>query len=502
MSLFSRCLAPLAVGVLILAPLAGCPKAGPEQNAKAAEAAQAPPQPYDVVIVLIDTLRADHLAVYGYDRPTSPNLIALAKEAVVFEQAHSPAPWTLPSVVSLQLSKFVCEHSVYYDSQRIAATAKPMALQLQSAGYQTACFYRNPYAGAMSGLDRGFDLCASPRVQMSGREVTAWLKEVKKDNFYLYIHNTEPHDPWLAEPDELADLGLQASRQVTSAIEQVFRAYRPLTKVDFQKYDKDVSKIGTTDNTDEQLRVMDAMEKMRQPIVDCYDARVLEADKRVGTIIAALKEANRWDNTLFILLADHGEEFGEHGGWQHDQAAYDELVHVPLIVKLPKGAHAGQRVSTPVSLIDVFPTVMDVLNREELAAETRGESFLPLIENPDAKSDLRVTSMRYNKKKYFRPNKELRGDINVVMRLGKWKGILNAEVNTFELYDIEADPGETTNVAAEREQIAERMRGFGVKFLGDCLSGKMDAGAAGELSAADRDALKSLGYINKDDETP
>ncbi|MCA9244363.1 MAG: sulfatase [Phycisphaerales bacterium] len=493
-----RWIVTVGVGAAMLVALTGCPEPKAQQ---AAAVTSAPPAPYDVVIVLIDTLRADHLGVYGYDRATSPNLEALATEAVVFENASSAAPWTLPSVVSLQLSKFVCEHSVYYDGQRIAAEAKPMAVQLQSVGYQTANFYRNPYAGAMSGLERGFDLCASPRTQMAGREITAWLQTVPADKrFYLYVHNTEPHDPWFAEKDELRDLNLNVDGRMHKKIEQVYRAYRPLTKVDFSGA-KDVSNVGQTDNTDEQIAAMNAMAELRPQIIDCYDARVLEADKRVGTMIDALKAAGRWDNTLFILLADHGEEFGEHGGWQHDQAAYNELVHVPLIVKLPKGAHAGTRVTTPVSLIDVFPTVMDVLSRENLAADTRGESFLPLIEDTDAKSDLRVVSMRYNKKKYFKPNKELRGDINLVMRLGKWKGILNAEVNTFELYDLEADPDEKTNVAAEREQIASRMRELGVNYLRDCLSGKMEAGAS-EMTAEDKKALKGLGYINEEDENP
>ena len=131
-----------------------------------------------------------------------------------------------------------------------------------------------------------------------------------------------------------------------------------------------------------------------------YDAAVLESDANLGSVIDELKETGRWDETLFILVSDHGEELGDHGGWLHDQSAYDELIRVPLVIRFPGDEFAGRRIEGPVSLLDIVPTIMDYLHRPELAANCRGQSLMPLLNmrllEPSNLIDLNhLTRLRY-----------------------------------------------------------------------------------------------------------
>jgi arylsulfatase A-like enzyme len=193
---------------------------------------------------------------------------------------------------------------------------------------------------------------------------------------------------------------------------------------------------------------------------------------------------------------------GEHGGWQHDQSVYDELIRVPLIIRFPVGQFAGKRVKTPVSLIDVMPTVFDYLKQAGLARGVSGRSLMPLIrDEASAPRGPRITAMRNNKKKYFRPWKERRGDVNVVVRDGSWKGILNAEVNGFELYDLSSDAGEKSELSGRQPQRAAALRELATRWLANC--GPLDTSVGREalenLDQSYRKTLETLGYVGGDD---
>jgi arylsulfatase A-like enzyme len=198
------------------------------------------------------------------------------------------------------------------------------------------------------------------------------------------------------------------------------------------------------------------------------------------------------------LVSDHGEELGDHGGWLHDQSAYEELIRVPLIIRFPHDEFAGRRVDGPVSLLDIVPTVMDYLRRPELAANCRGRSLMPLIEGEPLTDDMRVTAGRHNKKKYYRPYKETRGDVNIVVRQGHWKGIWNAEWDRMELYDLQSDPGETTDSSAENPELAQTMRAFAQSQLAQCQAVAMEpvSGKGDDLDEETRRQLETLGYID------
>ncbi len=452
-----------------------------------------PPRSTNVVLFLIDTLRADRLSVYGYDKPTAPNMEALAAQSVVFEQASAPAPWTLPSVTSLLLSAPPCEHQVLIDYDQIALSAEPLAARLKMAGYKTGSFIGNPYAGPMSGLEKGYDVCQIERRLVDGAFIAPWLGSVAHHPFLLYIHNTEPHNPYLSEERFVSELG-EVSQDTRERIEHSYRLYRRLTRVDYD----DNQEPGTIDNTAKQDELMSRLQALQPQIDLLYDAAVLQSDDNLGSVIHQLKESGVWDETLFILVSDHGEELGDRGGWLHDQSAYEELIRVPLIIRFPHDEFAGRRVNEPVSLMDVVPTIMDYLRRPTLAADCRGQSLMSLIDGDATSDDMRVTAGRHNKKKYYRPYKERRGDTNLVVRRGRWKGIWNVETNKVELYDLQSDPYEATDVSAENQRLAKTMRDFARSQLAACEAVAMEpvSGNQSDLDEQTRRQLESLGYVD------
>ena len=448
----------------------------------------------NIVIFLIDTLRVDRLGVYGYERrPTSPRIDELAREAVVFEQAVAPAPWTLPTVVSLFTSTYPCEHGTLDDRQMLSKRLKPLPERLHRMRYTTLGLYGNPYAGPSFALDRGYDVL-DKSWNNDGKKVGKLLDDYPGKPFFFYIHNMEPHDPHLNAPQKLDGFD-EVPRKVRRQIKKHHNNYRRLTHVDFDKK----RRLGATDNTAEQDRHMAALTALHKEYNELYDGSVWKADSHVGSVIDELKRRGLWDNTLFIVLSDHGEELNEHGGWLHDQSVYEELIHVPLIVRFPQGQYGGQRVDRLVSLLDVLPTIFDFLDEPSYARGARGRSLLPLIRGnePAAEADFQVISMRINTKKFYRPWKQSRGDINLVVRHGDWKGIWNVEPDTLELYNLATDPGEHTNVSAENEPMALVMKLFAREYYEDCTKHAAPIlRREGELDEDTRRDLRALGYVD------
>lgn len=447
----------------------------------------------NVVIFLIDTLRSDRIGAYGHTSDTTPNLDALAADGVLFEQCYAPAPWTLPSVVSMLTGTWPCEHGVLVDGDRLDPTLDPLALLLRRAGYSTASFYANPFAGPMSGLDRGYDVCT--RLPATGGEqVESWLDEHAEEPFFLYIHNVEPHNPYNA-PAELIDLFGSVSDSVRQTIKRRLLSYQRLTRVDFAAR----RPLGTTDNTAKQEEAMRRIMELKEHINVLYDAAVRQADKRVGEVVEVLERRGLWDDMLFIVLSDHGEELADHGGWQHDQSVYEELVHVPLVVHFPSGRFHGARVNEVVSLVDLVPTVLDCIGLPDESLGGRARSWVPVVrgERPSRVSAFAVTSMRINRKKYFRPYKELRGDVNLVVRWKHWKGIWNHEPKTLELYDLSVDKFEHSNRSEEVPELANAMRAYAQPWFETCrMRGRESERRQHEgIDPEVLEQLRSLGYV-------
>lgn len=448
----------------------------------------------NIVLFMIDTLRADRLGVYGYDKPTSPHIDALAEESVLFTRADAAAPWTLPSIISMMTSRHPAEHGVVVEGPRIPEDQPVLAEQLMALGYDTVSYYANEYAGRSSGMTRGFDQAELVRYTDKEKVEEYLDSRTGTDPFFLYIHNVEPHNPFdlQVSQDYLEPFGEVGFPDRLRMLE-LYSKFRAATRAKQQE---------GKDTTAEQAAMLEELQAMKDATIDpLYDASVRLADARAGEVIQALRDAGEWDNTLFILLSDHGEEMGEHDGWQHDQSVYPELVHVPFLIRFPGGAFAGQQRPEPVTLVDLIPTVLDWLGAPEPADGYSGVSLLPAITGGDDSGERlvdmgRFTAQRINLKKYYRPFKEQRGDINIVFHEGPWKAIWNVEPNTIELYHVPDDPDNMNNVAGDHPERVTRFRAAFEEHFGPLhLEQFRHTNDEWELSPEQEENLKTLGYL-------
>ncbi len=277
-------------------------------------APQVPLKP-DIVLVVVDTLRADHLGVYGYERPTSPRLDALAARGVVFERAYSQAPWTLASFASLLSGQYPHDHRVAEDRFRAAHYGRiepevtTLAEALSAAGYATAGFTNNIFLADEFGFGQGFDLYdndmgTNTRIRSASDTVRLgldWLGKQEKPVFLL-LHFMEPHLSY----DPPADLrGTFASKD------------KPLVEVPF--LGKEYPRSGPP-----------PAPEIQEYIKGLYDEEILGVDRAIGALADGL-DTRGWERTRLVVTADHGEELWDHGGFEHGHTLYGELLRVPLI---------------------------------------------------------------------------------------------------------------------------------------------------------------------------
>lgn len=333
----------------------------------------------NIVLFLVDTLRADHLGAYGYERPTSPNMDRLAGQGVRFERVVAQAPWTKPSVASMFTGRFVHGHGVVRSLDTLPTDLPTLAGVLSSVGYRTAAFSANPWITPEFRFDRGFAEFESGRAMgpqltnayravrrseavlkrvgltlpVSGwlfrwagrdnvsntardaaltRSVIEWLDSTRKDTspFFLYIHMIGPHDPY-DPPESFARAFARSEREP----EQLTP---PRVETSFE-------------------RAQELPADRLTRLIDQYDAAIAHADSLVGTMLDEIDRRGLADNTVIVLTSDHGEEFYEHGNWRHGNQLYDEVVRVPLLVRDPRGPRGSVR-SDAAMLIDVMPTLL------------------------------------------------------------------------------------------------------------------------------------------------
>jgi arylsulfatase A-like enzyme/Flp pilus assembly protein TadD len=396
-----------------------------------AERAGGPQYPgASVVIVSIDTLRPDHLPAYGYLKVETPHLDRFRKDAILFERAYTHVPLTLPAHASLMTGLLPFEHGVRDNlGYRLDTSAHPtLATLLKEKGYATAAAVSAYVLRGGSGLAAGFDLyddrIVSPpgsdalgRVQRPGSETAAiaarWLEGTRNRPVFLFFHVYEPHAPY--DPPE------------------PFRSRYPLA----------------------------------------YDGEVAAADAAVGTLLDALRKTGLYDQALVLVLSDHGEGLGEHGEDEHGILLYRWALHVPLLLKLPGGARAGDAVATPVALVDVLPTLGRLLPLP-LPEGFRGRSLLD--ENPAPRRLYAETS-------YPRIHlgwSELRSLLDE-----RWQYVEGARR---ELYDLVADPGELHDQLAAQGPVARSRQ----KELADLPAAHREPG---DVSREELEKLAALGYL-------
>jgi arylsulfatase A-like enzyme len=412
-----------------------------------------------VVLVSIDTLRADHLGLYGYARPTSPVLDSLAKEAVVFEDAMSSSPWTLPAHASLLTGLYPSRHGLESHERYLASSLTTLPQLLSAAGYRTAAVVNSHNLSPVFGLDRGFqqyrylEEVASRREPSS--EITdqgmAWVREARGSPLFLFLHYYDVHSDYASRPEHEAEF-LRPYEGIADGTTAQLSAYRE-------------GQIA--------LSVADAPN-----LIDRYDAGIRQMDAELGRFFDFLKAEGLWQKTLLVVTSDHGEEFFEHGGVLHGQTQYQEVLRIPLLIK-DAGIAEGKRVASPVSLVDIAPTLLARVGKtppEGLDGVNLGEEGGDLAE-------------RYLFSEADHNNVE--HDITRSVRHRNFKLHFNRLSREYRLFDLDRDPAEERDLSASQANavaaLSQRLDAF--------MAMKGVEAPVRALSEEEIEKLRSLGYL-------
>jgi arylsulfatase A-like enzyme len=311
----------------------------------------------NVILISIDTLRADHLGCYGYSADTTPNIDRFSKDAVLFRTAIAHAPSTTPSHASILTSLLPVHHGALRARQQpISDTVKTMAEILRDAGYRTISFNGGGQVSATYGFDRGFELYESEPGTFAQKveKATQWMRKNRDAKFFMFLHTYEVHAPYQADARFMEMFDADYKGDLDDAI-------LPRLLI----------------NINDGTVAIDAEDARH--IVNAYDAEIRSMDEAFAQLVRAMDRGELFDNTIVIFTSDHGEEFGEHAQMgRHSHALYDEVLRVPLIIRLPGRKFAGTIVDRQVRGIDILPTVTDLLDLEHLD-QFDGASLTPLM---------------------------------------------------------------------------------------------------------------------------
>ena len=425
---------PWAVGPLLLTLACSGATESPVESA---------PRPTNVIMIVVDTLRADRLGARGYPRAVTPNLDRLVAESAFFDQAYSATSWTMPSLASYMTGVYPSVHGLLKAPHDVDQNALPdefitLAEALRNAGMRTAAITAQPWISQRTGLTQGFDEvrtvsdAADPH---EARELTfaliEWLEQNRAAPFFLYAHYMGPHAPYNApEPYRgryTRDL------QLTDVVRGFHEAYATSNQV--QAY-AEITGIAEEDGLSRQDVAYLTAE---------YDEKVAFTDAQLGVLFVWLRESGLLDETLLIVTADHGEAFFEHRTIFHGQNLHQELLHVPLILRLPGEGATARRIHRVAELIDIYPTILALLD-EAPQSHIQGRSLLPLLQGGAGDGialgecfGFRVTTDGWSSYHDYIPNPEDEGAIG-----------------TRALYDLVSDPLEQRELSATRPDVVER----------------------------------------------
>jgi arylsulfatase A-like enzyme len=359
----------------------------------------------NIVLVSVDTLRADHTGFHGYQRPTTPNMDGLAGRAVVFENAISQSAWTRPAHASMFTGLYPSEHGMIAVGRNVALDPRqPMiASVLRANGYATAAFTGGGNMSAHFGFDAGFDEFRSPgrRFENSLADLETWLDSVGERPFFLFVHGYDAHRPYRPLPVDRKAVGVSPTPP-TIGMKRACRTGR--------------SPVDVADHLGE------------------YDAAIHRGDRAIGRLLEALEQRGRMDDTVVVVTSDHGEEFLEHGGCFHIRSLHREIVHVPLVYYVPGVDPARVPALVPAS-VSIAPTILDIVGVGKRLRE--GPSLAPYIDGrktPDFDYVVSETFARYRGGRYGHV-RSLTGERDKVIR----RTLDGRE----EYYDLASDPGET-----------------------------------------------------------
>ncbi len=403
---------------------------------------------YNVVVIVIDALRADHLPMYGYRKMTAPFLTELSKTSVVFHHSFAASSWTAPATASIFTSLYPFQHGVLMGLlairnakkinpnitvNKIPSEIKTMPEVLKEYSYKTFGIADNLNISSLEGFEQGFDKFETNSYIGADKiyeKLIKWKNKIRNSKkYFLYIHFMDPHAP--------------------------YHGRAPL----YQK-----------------------KEEFKEDIKSRYDSEIYFAD----SYIAKLYKEFEWDkNTLLIITSDHGEGLWDHGWMDHGHSLFYEEIHVPLIIHFPE-IKKRKNIYTPVSTVDILPTLRDIVGIP-LTNDEIGKSLYPLIQDKKNKLSKRYILLHLWKK--VRREIEIDGVI-----FGKWHFILFNRKNRM-LYDMGKDKKEKFNLYSGKKKLSKQLENYFFKFYKNCKKYAKEKKKL-KLKKKDIKKLKSLGYVN------
>ena len=444
-----------------------------------------------VFLIMADTLRADHLAVYGHQGKVSRNITVFSEDCVVFDRCFSTTTWTLPSHISLFTARNITNHGVYSKHLRLSGDI-PVLTELLAEERYSMSFNEGTFVNYKYGFYRGFDRYTSRRWRagnFSRRmfENTIRIMKMKGfNNLFNFLHTYQVHSPFrlhqglpFSDSPEAAELTTGFSFPYKLAEHDRQFTYRPRS------------------------------DRQRRGIITAYNSELEFFDHWFGYFISALKEMGMYENSMIIFMSDHGEEFFEHGAWGHGNNLYNETLRIPLLMKFPGNEHAGKRITQNCSILDVLPTVLDRLSIP-VGFNIDGTSLLPLIRNPGkVKNDRDIESVlvHIGSREKLDQVPQMISVIN-----GRYKLIYNfkysdkmtgfyqefplPEYREYELYDLDTDFEENTDLSRkpELQKILNELKKKINRIKKDIFAGKVK-GIPLKVTDKDMERLKALGYL-------
>lgn len=458
--------------------------------------------PRGVVVIVTDTLRADHLDSYGYARETAPALARLAAEGVLFEDCVAQATWTKVSMSAIFSSMYSRSNGVSQIRDRLPASAVTLAEHFRDTGYTTLAFSSNVFLGAFTNLHQGFEVfhesasLPDQHTSKTARTFTdrllPWLEEHRDVPFFVLLHIFDPHSPY--PPPHPFDTRWATAEQ-RRTYENEAETVRQLSKEPIPP--------GFAMATREDLLAADIDPETHVAIEkSLYDGSIRSMDVEVGRVLEALRNLGLEDETLVVAMSDHGEEFLEHGRHFHGQSVYGELTRVPLIMRWPGVLPAGVRVAETVQTIDMMPTVL-TLSGLSPTDNAQGQSLLPLIDGIEAPGSWQrrpaITEKADTSGNTFTPPPQDTEAASLVF--DGWKLIHNTKRHEgkpeYELFQHREDPLNLVDVSAEHPEVVARLAPLLDRWRQQAEAERLstDEEASSNMSAEDMERLRSLGYI-------
>lgn len=458
----------------------------------------------NIILIMMDATRARRLSCYGYSRVTTPNIDEIAEESVVYEQAFSPDVWTLPVAASIFTGLMPHQHQVDFDNPFLSDKHKTLAERLANSGYETWGVSPGVWIGPSTNLSRGFSTFVEPyrlirmgkgsrianlinRVyakfifqrrdkgaEKINKAAIRWLTGEDRDRsspFFMFLHYMEPHYPY-RPPAPFDKRFLEGSDRGREA--KAIR-YHPLDYL-----------AGTQLLDNQQLRLLS----------DLYDGELAYLDHMIGEFYRELKRRRLLENTVLILFADHGESLGDHGLVDHHFALYDTLIHVPLIVRFPRARSGKTLVGEPAETRDLFSFILQSAGIEEQSGNSlsllNGEASRPYALSETSGAFVGSIRRRHPDVDLSHFERKL-----FSVRTSQYKYIEGSDYS-IELYDLEKDPEESTNLAATmaNSPTMQRLKAYLHTEVSLDRSLQEKVAELGEDDPVLVEHLRSLGYLD------